>query len=92
MDYNEIYDFLAFHPTGVSKNQKRVLRRKSTEHFRVKRGILSYSKIPKAHAGDKRRHWRQVPRTVEEQKRILHACHSEKEGRDYYQGFCIFQL
>ena len=83
MEYIEIYNFLALrrYPTGSSKNTKRILRRKNTENFRVKRGILFYSKIPKSRAAGKRRQWRQVPRTVEEQRRILQACHSENEGR-----------
>ncbi len=45
-DYEEIYQFI-FHcyPTGFSKNQKRVLRRRSQDHFRVKKGVLFYSGV-----------------------------------------------
>ena len=36
----EIHEFLTFqqYPNGFSKNQKRVLRRRNQNHFRVKRG------------------------------------------------------
>ncbi len=36
-DYEELYQFLIFHryPTGFSKNQKRVLRRRSQDHSGV---------------------------------------------------------
>ena len=36
-DYEEIYDFLSYgtYPTGFSKNQKRALRRKCNDHFKV---------------------------------------------------------
>ncbi len=46
-DYEEIYQFLIFHryPTGFSKNQKRVLRRRSQDYFRVKKGVLFYSGV-----------------------------------------------
>ena len=48
-NYNDIYEFLTFHryPNSFSKNQKRILRRKSQGHFRVQRGLLLYSGIPK---------------------------------------------
>ena len=72
-----------------SKNQKRVLRIKSTEHLYVQRGILYYSKIPKALAGNKRQHWRQVSWTVEEQKQ---ACRSEKEDRNYHVNAMIMHV
>ena len=51
----------------------------------MKRGLLFYSKVPKSRAvGCKERvdrEWRQVPRTVQEQERIVQACHSSDEGR-----------
>ena len=36
-DYEEIYDFLSYgtYPTGFSKNQKRALRKKCNDHFKV---------------------------------------------------------
>ena len=81
LNYDDVYEFLTFHryPTGFSKNQKRVLRRKSQDHFRVKRGLLFYS--TKRRADGERRQWRQVPRTVAEQERIIRACHSSVEGK-----------
>ena len=82
MEFNEIYDFLAYrrYPNGFSKNQKRILRRKNAAHFRVRRGMLFYSKMPKSVSGGKKLQWRQVPRTTEEKNRILEACHSSNEG------------
>ena len=81
LNYDDVYDFLTFHryPTGFSKNQKRVLRRKSHDHFRVKRGLLFYS--TKRGVDGQRREWRQIPRTVAEQERIIRTCHSSVEGK-----------
>ena len=88
-DDDEIYEFLTFHryPAGFSKNQKRVLRRKSQEHFRVKRGLLFYSGLPRSQADDAKRQgkrvdreWRQVPQTEEKRERIIQSCHSSLEG------------
>ena len=48
----------------------------------MKRGLLFYSKVSKSGVvGCKRREWRQVPRTEQEQERIIRACHSSVEGR-----------
>ena len=78
-EYDEVYEFLNFqrYPTGFSKNQKRVLRRKSQEHFRVRRGLLFYSGVPNSQADNAKRQgkrvdreWRQVPRTEADRKRI----------------------
>ena len=67
------------YPTGFSKHQKRVLRRKSQDHFRFKQGLLFYS--TKRRVDGKRQEWRQVPRTVAEQQRIIQTCHSLVEGK-----------
>ena len=84
-NYHEVYEFLVFHryPTGFSKNQKRILRRRSQEHLYVKRGELLYSRIPNSRAVVKRqvdREWRRVVKTVQERKRIILACHPSVEG------------
>ena len=51
----------------------------------MKRGLLFYSKVPKSRAvgckGRVDRDWSQVIRTVQEQERIVPACHSSVEGR-----------
>ena len=59
-EYRQVYDFIANHsyPTGFSKNQKRVLRRKCQERFCVRRGLLYYA------CDDQ--NWRQVARSVED--------------------------
>ena len=79
--------FFHRYPAGFSKNQKKVLRRKSQEHFRVKRGLLFYSGLPRSQADDAKRQgkrvdreWRQVPQTEEKRERIIQSCHSSLEG------------
>ncbi len=44
-DYDVLYAFVAFkrYPTGSSKNQRRIIRRKCNEHFSVQEGVLYYS-------------------------------------------------
>ena len=61
--------------SGISSIPHWFFKANPEKDFRVKRGVLFYSKIPKSSAG-KGRQWRQVPLTVEEQRRILQACHS----------------
>ena len=48
-EYEEIHEFLTFqqYPNGFSKNQKRVLRRRSQNHFRVKRGCSFIAVCPR---------------------------------------------
>ena len=86
-DYEEIYDFLSYgtYPTGFSKNQKRALRRKRNDHFKVLCSCkqLLYQFWLNDYAGGesllmysrnvsgKQRQWRQVPRSVKEIGRIL---------------------
>ncbi len=83
-DYEATFGFLTFHcyPIGFSKKEKRILRRKCQEHFRVKRGLLYYSALRKCEADAAKRQgkrmkqeWRRVPKTGE-RKRILESCHS----------------
>ena len=44
---DEYHDFITHHkyPTGYSKNQRRVIRRKCKEHLTVQDGILMYSTL-----------------------------------------------
>ena len=88
-EYEEIHEFLTFqqYPNGFSKNQKRVLRRRSQNHFRVKRGLLFYSRVSQTEADDAKgqgkrldREWRQVARSEAQRERIIHSCHSSLEG------------
>ena len=47
IEYDQLYEYVAFHqyPTGSSKNQHRIIRRKCLKHFRAEEGILYYSPI-----------------------------------------------
>ena len=51
-DYEAVCDYLlrGTYPTGFSKNQRRVLRRKTLEHFELRGGILYYSGTSKQRA------------------------------------------
>ena len=88
-EYVEIHEFLSLnqYPTGFSKSQKRVLRRRSQNNFRLKRGLLFYSRVSKTEADDAKRHgkrldreWRQVARSEAQRERIIQSCHSSLEG------------
>ena len=74
-EYRQVYQFIVNHsyPTGFSKNQKRVLRRKCQERFCIRSGLLYY-------AGEDKK-WRQVARSVEDRERIMQSCHSSAEGK-----------
>ena len=58
---------------------------KKEEPFHVKRELLFYLTVSKSGVvGYKRwvdQEWRQVPRTVQEQERMVRACHLSAEGR-----------
>ena len=79
-DYDIVYDYLmkAAYPSGCSKNQRRVMRRRCIDHFKVSGGILYYSKTT---SGTDKRDWRIVVKTVADKKRILEACHSNHQGK-----------
>ena len=53
-EYRHVYEFIANHsyPTGFSKNQKRVLRRKCQERFCIRSGLLYYMRA-RIKSGDK---------------------------------------
>ena len=89
-EYEEFHEFLTFqqYPTGFSKNQKRVLRRRSQNHFHVK---LFCSRVSQSEADDAKRQgkrldreWRQVVRSEAQRERIIHSCHSSLEGTNNY--------
>jgi len=44
LEYNHLYNYAAFsrYPTGSSKNQHRIIRRKYIKHFRAEDGVLYY--------------------------------------------------
>ena len=47
IEYDHLYNYSAYgqYPTGSSKNQRRIIRRKCIEHFRVEDGVLYYSAL-----------------------------------------------
>ena len=57
-----------------SKKQKRVLRRKCLDKFKVKRGCLY-------HSNDGQVDWKEVPRDHAHVERIPECCHSSLEGK-----------
>ena len=79
-EYRHVYNFLVSHcyPTGFSKNQKRILRRKCQERYCVKSGLLYYGVT---RDDDDDQQWRQVARSVEDRERIMKSCHSSAEGK-----------
>ena len=80
-EYRHVYDFIGNHsyPTGFSKNEKRILRRKCQEHFCVRNGLLYYAARGKETKDDQK--WREVARSVEDRERIMQSCHSSDEGK-----------
>ena len=82
-EYEAIYQFLRFgqYPEGFSKNDKRVLRRKSKENYQVVKDFLFYR--PR-----RGREWKKVPRFQKERVRIIEVCHSLPEG-SYAATECV---
>ena len=74
-EYEEIYQFLQYrkYPADFEKTQKRNLRRKANNNYKVDRGLLYY------HHKDKPE-WKQVPRNSKDKERILASCHANAEG------------
>ena len=80
-DYDAVYDYLnsGTYPTGFSKNQRRVLRRRCLEHFRVQSGIFYYSSTSKSRGADRK--WKMAVQSTAEKERVLRSCHSDEHGR-----------
>ena len=80
-DYEDIYQYLCFrrYRTDSSKNQRRIVRRRAKEHFKVKNGRLFYT-TGKTKAAPK---WRLVVKDVKERKRILESCHNGTGNKLY---------
>ena len=60
-DYEAVYAYLnsGTYPTGFSKNQRRALRRKCLEHFKVSAGTLYFSSERKSSIKEgKERQWK----------------------------------
>ena len=93
LEYDQLYDYAAFHqyPTGSSKNQRRIIRRKCLEHFRAEDGVLYYSPVGTSQVsrGSPDRKWKIVVRTEDERRRIMESCHSSPHGRCYIIGVIL---
>ena len=88
IEYDQLYEYAAFHryPTGSSKNQRRIIRRRCLEHFRAEDGVLYYSsvgssKVSQLASDSPDRKWKIVVRSEEERRRIMESCHSSPHGR-----------
>ena len=90
-----MYNFSAFHryPESYSKNQKRSLRRKSKDHFKIENGNHFYSAAAEKKVGCTERIWRRVIRkcTDEERSGILSSCHCLLEGLLYIIIYTLYQ-
>lgn len=78
-DYEIVYDYLnaGSYPSNWSKNDKRILRRRCANNFKISKGVLYYS----TKKGGTRNDWRIVVKNDDEKKRIMNACHSNPEGK-----------
>ena len=82
-DYDSVFNYLQTgkYPKAFDKNQRRVLRRKSQEHFKIDSGVLYYSNVSsKATATGSSQTSRIAVRSKEEKRRILESCHSDQHG------------
>ena len=82
-EYDHLYDYAAYnrYPTGSSKNQRRIIRRKCIEHFRAENGVLYYSAVGTSKAVSyPLREWVIVIRTEKERTKIFESCHSSPHG------------
>ena len=79
-DYEAVCDYLQYekYPNGFSKNQRRVLRRKCLERFKLESGVLYYSSQPKTST---ERAWRVTVKSRQEAERILQSCHADPHGK-----------
>ena len=80
-EYDTIFNFLEYgkYPGGCTKNHKRALRQKG-KNYAVDGGLM-YRKSQRK--GGSEVQLRPISRGVKE-KRILHTCHSSKEGKLLY--------
>ena len=78
-EYEAIAEYLQFqrYPVGYAKNQKRSLRRKAIDHYKIKKSSLYYSV-------DGKTAWRKVIRTSQEKRRVMESCHSSPQGWQCY--------
>ena len=99
IEYEQLYEYAAFHwyPTGSSKNQRRIIRRRCLEHFQAEDGVLYYSsvgtsKVSQMASDSPDRKWKIVVRSEEERRRIMESCHSSPHGRCCMVGIILYYL
>ena len=91
--YDQIYEYSAFkrYPLNSSKNERRIIRRKSYEHFFTADGLLHYSAVSTTKAlksaNPLDRTWRTVVRSCDEGERVLESCHSSDFGEYISNSF-----
>ena len=75
-EYDAIFHYLRtdHHPPGLSRDQRRSLRRKAKNNYRVRKERLLIGK-------SQLETWKQVPRSREERDRIMKLCHALPEGQ-----------
>ena len=73
-DYEAVCDYLQYekYPNGFFKNQRRVLRRKCLERFKLESGVLYYSSQPKTST---ERAWRVTVKSRQEAERTAMQTH-----------------
>ena len=83
-DYECIFTYLesGIYPAGLSKNEKRNLRRKCNENFKVENGQLYYRRSNRCTTQEECE-WKLCIKTVEEKQRVLRSCHSSATGNYY---------
>jgi hypothetical protein len=74
--YDAVFHYLRSgeYPAGFGKNEKRALRRKAKENYRVRKDALLY--CPRGGSS-----WKKVPRFQKERERIIEVCHALPEGK-----------
>ena len=91
IEYDQLNEYAAFHryPTGSSKNQRRIIRRRCLENFRAEDGVLYYSQLA---SDSPDRKWKIVVRSEEERRRIMESCHSSPHGRCCMVGILLYYI
>ena len=84
MTFTCIFTYLesGIYPAGLSKNEKRNLRRKCNENFKVENGQLYYRRSNRCTTQEECE-WKLCIKTVEEKQRVLRSCHSSATGNYY---------
>lgn len=81
-DYDEVFKFCENreYPSDLSKDQKRNFRRRCTESFMVKDGLLYYRKYSRGKPSGQQNDWKLCVKNADEKERIMISCHSSATG------------